>query len=42
VESYRVGAFCPFTQQAWLKALLIPIGSLSAVPILEFLFATSV
>jgi hypothetical protein len=39
VETYRVGAFCPFTQQPWLKALLIPIGSLSALPILEFLLA---
>jgi hypothetical protein len=39
IENYRVGAFCPFTQQPWLKALLIPIGSLSALPILEFLLA---
>jgi len=37
VERYRVGAFCPFAQQAWVKALLIPIGSLSALPILDFL-----
>ncbi|MFO1206621.1 MAG: hypothetical protein U1E63_12965 [Burkholderiales bacterium] len=38
VEGYRVGAFCPFAQQTWVKALLIPVGSLSALPILDFLF----
>jgi hypothetical protein len=41
VRDTRQGAFCPFSQQPWLKAVLIPLGSLSAVPILEFLAAAS-
>jgi len=41
VRSTKQGAFCPFSQQPWLKAALIPLGSLSAVPILEFLAAAS-
>jgi hypothetical protein len=42
VRDSKVGAFCPFSQQPWVKALLIPLGSLSAVPILDFLAAASV
>ena len=41
VRDTKQGAFCPFSQQPWLKAVLIPLGSLSAVPILEFLSAAS-
>ncbi|HQR53243.1 MAG TPA: hypothetical protein PLZ79_08215, partial [Burkholderiales bacterium] len=41
VRDTRRGAFSPFSQQPWLKAVLIPLGSLSAVPILEFLSAAS-
>ena len=41
VRDTKRGAFCPFSQQPWLKAVLIPLGSLSAVPILEFLAAAS-
>ncbi|MET0218201.1 MAG: hypothetical protein ABW205_09795, partial [Burkholderiales bacterium] len=41
VRDTNQGAFCPFSQQPWLKAVLIPLGSLSAVPILEFLAAAS-
>jgi hypothetical protein len=41
VRDTKQGAFCPFSQQPWLKAVLIPIGSLSAVPILDFLAAAS-
>lgn len=42
VRDTKQGAFRPFSQQPWLKAVLIPLGSLSAVPILEFLSAASV
>jgi uncharacterized membrane protein len=42
VRDSKAGAFCPFSQQPWVKALLIPLGSLSAVPILDFLAAASI
>lgn len=41
IEGMRRGAFCPFTQQPWIKAVLIPFGSVSGIAILDYLAATS-
>jgi hypothetical protein len=41
VKSMDKGAFRPFTQQPWLKALFLPLGSWSGLTILEFLIRTT-
>ncbi|HUL11529.1 MAG TPA: hypothetical protein VLU73_05080, partial [Methylococcaceae bacterium] len=41
VKSMDKGAFRPFTQQPWLKALFLPLGSWSGLTILEFLVRTT-
>ena len=41
VKSMDKGAFRPFTQQPWLKALFLPLSSWSGFTILEFLITTN-
>ncbi len=41
VKSMDKGAFRPFTQQPWLKALFLPLSSWSGFTILEFLSTTN-
>ncbi len=41
VKFMEKGAFRPFTQQPWLKALFLPISSWSGFTILQFLITTN-
>ncbi|MDD5319381.1 MAG: hypothetical protein PHD43_01980 [Methylococcales bacterium] len=41
VKSVDKGAFRPFTQQPWLKALFLPLSSWSSLTIIEFLITTN-
>jgi hypothetical protein len=41
VKSMDKGAFGPFTQQPWLKALLLPLSSWSGLKIFEFLITAN-
>jgi hypothetical protein len=41
VKSLDKGAFRPFTQQPWLKALFLPLSSWSGFTILEFLITSN-